>query len=103
MRRPAQFSTTQAEIISHSLPRHQPHIAAEAPPITSPAPERPWQDDGRFAITLLILVIAINLVLSTWLTGIPRTTTPPVVASDVTTKPTAPVILNELNPPESNQ
>jgi len=101
MRRPAQFSTTNAEIIPHGILHPMPNITAEAPLLPNPTPERSWQDDGRFALTLLAIVISINLALSAWLSGI--TPTNPTPVANAPAKPMNVVILNELNPPESNQ
>lgn len=104
MRRPAQFSNTGAQIIPHSLPLNMPNITTDMAPSTPiPQPPRAWQDDGRFAITLLALVIGINLLVSAWLSTITPEKSVALLEANTPKKPTGVVILNELNPPESNQ
>ena len=75
------------------MPVDQPHAA-----LTTTA--KAWQDDGRFAIALVLLLIALNLLVSVWLA--PVLTIQPVAAPIPQAAP-AVTILNELNPPESNQ
>lgn len=77
LRRPAHFSaqslieTPEPVLVplqyTHDEPKHSPTLRA-------------WQDDGKFAITLLALVIVVNLIVSAWLSAIS-----PISA---TTKPT---------------
>lgn len=98
MRRPAQFSSPTPILIVQepalNTPVDQPH---ESLTITVKA----WQDDGRFALALVLLLMAFNLLVSVWLAPVashvqPVATTTPSVAPAVT-------ILNELNPSESSQ
>jgi hypothetical protein len=87
--------------------RRPAHFNAKANPIASPAPVlvpmqsvpqameksapafRAWQDDGKFAITLLALVILVNVIVSTWLAAI--TPEKPVAASAISTPAAEPV------------
>ena len=70
MRRPAHFSHSE-----HPLAPATVNLALVAPTATpqrvgtdKTAPTtRPWQDDGRFAVILLALVIAVNVVVIAWL------------------------------------
>ena len=60
MRRPATFSST-----AHSNPL--PFELLKISPIVEHVASshlRPWQDDGRFGMTLLVIVVVINLVLA---------------------------------------
>jgi hypothetical protein len=62
MRRPAHFSASPAgtSVIPIALAaQHAPEPAPHAPPM--------WQDDGRFAIALLVVLIGINLGVMLWL------------------------------------
>ena len=68
--------------------------------ITTNTPQKPWQDDGRFAIALVLLLVAVNLLASAWLSPA-EPSAKPVVSPQL--KAPAVTILNELNPPESNQ
>ena len=66
MRRPAQFAS---QAVAAPAP-------AELAPTTSQAASkpqvvtRPWQDDGRFAMTLLAVIILMNIAVSAWLSAI---------------------------------
>jgi hypothetical protein len=96
MRRPPQFSSPTNVIINQEP-------ALNLPSLTQPeVVPLPWQDDGRFAIALVFLLVVINVLAVAWL--VPST---PVAKSTFTTtqKAATPVvtILNELNPPESYQ
>ena len=68
--------------------------------ITPNTAQKPWQDDGRFAIALVLLLVAINLLASAWLSPA-QPQAKPVVSPQL--KAPAVNILNELTPPESNQ
>lgn len=103
MRRPAQFSQAAGEIILSDISLKAPSPTVADTASINPPASRTWQEDGRFAITLLAIVIGINLILSAWLS--PTANTPSITHTPVATlkTPQQPVILNELNPPESNQ
>lgn len=68
MRRPAQFSSpTSSSTNNITTPDLRLDTAQVAPQaLGSPMP-RPWQDDPRFAIALLTIVILVNVALSLWL------------------------------------
>lgn len=70
LRRPAHFNTKTAieAPVPVLLPLHTATSQAAEKP--SPAAFRAWQDDGKFAITLLAIVIVVNLVVSAWLSAI---------------------------------
>lgn len=84
MRRPSQFS--QPASVLRSEPARAIETRLDAPPTrdaatapTQGAPTlRPWQEDGRFAVALLAIVIAVNVLVSIWLLGISA----PAVAPD---------------------
>lgn len=67
LRRPAQFSSPAAP--SHDSAT--PDLRLNAPPLASQhattSLPRPWQDDPRFAIALLAIIIIVNVALSLWL------------------------------------
>lgn len=70
MRRPAQFSPTSASptITSQAL------VLAMDPPAEKPARSPAWQDDMRFAIALLAIIIFVNLAVMFWLSRMPAQT-----------------------------
>ena len=66
-----------------------PRSLAKTTPTARTAP-RAWQDDGRFAITLLAVVVVVNTALAMWL-GTPTTTPREIIVKQrLTTEPTAP-------------
>lgn len=74
MRRPAQFgmrATTQSLPLAAQADTHLDAMAAAAPSAQAPnaaqAAARNWPDDGRFAVALLAIVIAVNLLVTAWL------------------------------------
>lgn len=73
MRRPAQFASKA--LPAQPLPALLTQTDAAEPTKTA-LHTRAWQDDGRFAITLLAIVILINVVVSAWLSAIAPTATP---------------------------
>lgn len=71
LRRPAQFS--QPATPAH--PKLQPPIdirldapARDTPTAAAPIAQRNWQDDGRFAVALLAIIIMVNVIVGVWLT-----------------------------------
>lgn len=74
MRRPAQFSVVE------KLPPIPPAplmlVPHNAPAIIAAPQARPWQDDGRFALVLLGLIIFMNLAVIAWLSALAPTQTP---------------------------
>ncbi len=99
MRRPAQFSHAEPIVIVQSPSLNTPPEKAD---IATSIPSKPWQDDGRFAIALVLLLVAVNLLVILWLTP---AAPPPAMVHSQTPEAGIPgvTILNELNPPESNQ
>ena len=83
MRRPAQFANKA--ITTQPLPTLL--TQADGADNTKAIPHaRAWQDDGRFAITLLAIVIIINIAVSAWLSAldpapISPTTSIPLISS----------------------
>ena len=70
LRRPAHFNAKASIVEPASAPILVPF--QPVPPAaekTAPA-FRAWQDDGKFAITLLTLVILVNIAVSAWLAAI---------------------------------
>jgi hypothetical protein len=67
LRRPAHFSARP--LIEAPTPALIPLQHTYTEQKLTPA-FRAWQDDGKFAITLLALVIVVNLVVSAWLSAI---------------------------------
>lgn len=67
LRRPAQFSSPAAPSHDRATPDLRLDTAAPAAPLTTSPLPRPWQDDPRFAIALLTIIIVVNLALSLWL------------------------------------
>ncbi len=97
MRRPAQFSG--AAPLEPSLA-----VLPSAPATAKTIPARGWQDDGKFAVTLLALVIFVNLLLTFWLTAI--TPKPVIVAPPAATHAMPRVDENgthELSSPDAEQ
>lgn len=82
LRRPAHFSAQSLAEAPEPVLISLQHTHAEQK--HTPA-FRAWQDDGKFAITLLALVIVVNLVVSTWLSAIsPASTTETSTSLDTT-------------------
>ena len=89
MRRPAQFS----QDASAGMPLLSKERLLATPTADSPGAPLPsvtlaplWQDDGRFAVALLAIIITVNVVVSVWLSMI--ATTPGTPASLPTTQST---------------
>lgn len=68
LRRPAHFGAKPIESPVPVLLPLQSSEFNEQPLASTPA--RAWQDDGKFAITLLGLVILVNIIVSAWLSAI---------------------------------
>lgn len=96
MRRPAQFSSPSPVIIVQA-PMLNPPTETNSVMAT-----QSWQDDGRFAIALVVVVVAINLLASMWLVPAAPPHLKPVMTAEREIVP-AVTILNEMNPPESYQ
>lgn len=97
MRRPAQFSSPSASPTNNNTtPDLRLDAAQAAPqPLGAPLP-RPWQDDPRFAIALLAIVIIVNVALSLWLS--PSTPAPSI--ADTTLESAKPVDAASAPSPE---
>jgi hypothetical protein len=70
-KRPAQFSSPAAR--ASSVTALAPLLTPEAPmsaPATAASAHKPWQDDGRFAVALLTIVLLVNLIVSYWLSQV---------------------------------
>lgn len=71
-----------------------------ASPVT-PFTTRHWQDDGRFAVALLAIVIIVNVVVSVWLARMAPTQAPEADSQasiyDAQAPSTADVLLHELS------
>ena len=68
LRRPAHFGARST--IESPTPILIP-LQQEQHPAEKPEPAfRAWQDDGKFAITLLAFIIVVNVVVSAWLSAI---------------------------------
>lgn len=96
MRRPAQFSTPTLTTANTSTP--DLHLDAPQPVpqhLAAPMP-RPWQDDPRFAIALLAIVIIVNVALSLWLS--PSSTAPSI--ADTTRESANPAAASSAPTPE---
>ena len=87
LRRPAHFNAKAAPLAGPGESAAPVLVSLPFQPVL-PQPEKPvpafraWQDDGKFAITLLALVILVNLAVSAWLAAI---------SPDKAIAPTAPV------------
>lgn len=83
LRRPAHFNakTTMIESPAPVLVPVQfmQHTAEKPTPVF-----RAWQDDGKFAVTLLGIIIVVNLLVSTWLAAISPAKTVATSAAPVT-------------------
>ena len=84
LRRPAHFGARNP-VIESPAPILIPLQIEEAPTEKAAPAFRAWQDDGKFAITLLAFVIVINLVVSAWLSAISPAKPAPASASTATT------------------
>ncbi len=81
-RRPAQFSAPAATLkILPALPLDAATNDRNAPP---PA-HKAWQDDGRFALALLTIVIAMNVAVTFWLSYLERAPLPTAVSHSAPT------------------
>lgn len=67
LRRPAQFSSPASAPLASNTPDLRIDTSQAMPQQTTANTPRPWQDDPRFAIALLTIVIAVNVALSFWL------------------------------------
>ncbi|MFZ4541872.1 MAG: hypothetical protein ACOYNL_08730 [Rickettsiales bacterium] len=106
LRRPAQFSKTY---IPSRLPTPiAPNLAAPDPAPVAPI-QRLWQDDGRFAITLFIIVVLVNVAVTSWLSTMEHLTitmpsaTSTISGTDESPDDTTVHILNESSDTESDQ
>lgn len=68
LRRPAQFSgEIPAGKVLTAL-----RLAAPMPIVAATPASKPWQDDGRFAVALLTIIILMNVLVTLWLAHITR-------------------------------
>jgi hypothetical protein len=67
LRRPAQFSAPTSHAPTPETTNLRTDALTKPEQPASQALTRPWQDDGRFAISLLAIVIVVNIALSLWL------------------------------------
>ena len=77
MRRPPQFSsptsaTRQPATILADQHLDAPALDAAMPTTPASSITRPWQDDGRFAVALLAIVITVNVMVGMWLVAITK-------------------------------
>ncbi len=103
LRRPAHFQSSLTESPAPVFIPLQQHVAINA---EKPAPPfRAWQDDGRFAITLLALVIGVNLLVSAWLAAISPLPLKPTATttSNNTTLTGAPIHVLDTNAREISE
>lgn len=88
LRRPTQFSgstpvtedlraESTSDVVIAAFPLTE-RTQTKKPQATRPFAHRAWQDDGRFAITLLAVVVIVNTVLAMWL-GTPTVTTREII------------------------
>ena len=100
MRRPAQFSKPAARL--EPALTSDTRIEAEVPSAPTGAPHapslRPWQDDARFAVALLTIIMLFNLALSVWLAPKPSVS---IAASSATIAAKNPVPEPAISAPES--
>lgn len=83
-RRPASFSGTPSGAAQPAdWVALAPHT--ELPNVTELAPAKSWQDDPRFAISLVLLITLVNLVVSFWLSAI--TPSAPATESHIEASP----------------
>lgn len=74
-----------------------PHMAAASG--TEPA-ARHWQDDGRFAVALLVIVIAVNLLVTAWLGSMQPDAPAPAPGSAAVASP--PSLIDQLREAGAN-
>jgi hypothetical protein len=96
MRRPAQFSSSRSPAISPNAPvtrainpQDTRIESAPSPQLSPPAPAaKLWQDDARFGIAMLTIVVLVNLALILWLPHMRTPSVPTVPVIPVMTLPT---------------
>jgi hypothetical protein len=95
MRRPAQFASRA--ITPQPLPALLTQV--DAPTNTKTVLHtRAWQDDGRFAMTLLAIIIVINVAVSAWLSAMtPLSLTPPASIPLISSPPSELKIVHILD------
>lgn len=67
LRRPAQFSSPATPLSPSHTPDLRIDTSQAMPQQAAIALPRPWQDDPRFAIALLAIIITVNVALILWL------------------------------------
>lgn len=93
MRRPAQFSKAAPPAMADTP--HLPIPVAPEPPAPRAMRSHPWQEDGRFGLALVAILLAVNLALMLWL--------PHLVPAPATTAPQNPVVILGAAPAVTSQ
>lgn len=102
MRRPAQFSTPASNLrVPPTLPLEQRLDAAlrepAAPAVQATPSARAWQDDGRFAVALLAIVIVVNVAVSIWLSAMSPPAVAPAASPEIAAAPATDTLIHELS------
>jgi hypothetical protein len=96
MRRPAQFSSSRSPTTSPNAPvtgainlQDTRIDSTPLPQLSPPAPAtKLWQDDARFGIAMLTIVVLVNLALILWLPHMRTTLAPIAPITPIITSPT---------------
>ena len=79
LRRPAQFSSSATSNVITPIVVPPTTKLDDMPDVTPVAPRPAWQDDGRFAVMLLAIIILMNVVVVSWLGLITPAAPKPVI------------------------